>query len=156
MLGAFGSGSSLPRIRFNNDGFSFRLHGGANDWRIVEMELQGAGHGSPRILGAEGTVQDFLVLRTKVIPGSYHVGFSFSASTLNYYGAELHDGVFLVENDWRDFGDGDGGNIVFMAARRIGLLGNIFDDSTGGEHIIRITHGEKGVVSYNVLGRQAG
>ena len=155
LIGAFGSDPSRPKVRFANDGFSMRFFGGAHDWRLVDLEFQGSASSKTSIMAGEGAVNNLLILRTAVVPGTYHAGLSLSGTALDYYGSDLHDGVFVVENEWRDFGFGSGGTIVFMAARRMALMGNTFDDSIGGEHVIRVQHGEKGVISYNNLGRQA-
>src|SRR5690606_17707723 len=103
-----------------------------------------------RLATTSGNGDHILIMNTRVVPGTIHVGYSASATTPPY-----PNGIFLVGNDWRGFGFGNGGNIVYVTAARIAFLGNYFDDSTGGEHIIRVAHGERGVISHNYLGKQA-
>lgn len=149
MIGPFGSGSQRPRLSFSG-GVSIGMR---NDWRVVGVEMEGPGGGVPFQMTGRGV--DILVLNTVVIPGTYHSGFSAGGNALDLQGLDVHENLFLVGNDWRDFGFGSGGNIVFVSARRLAFLGNVMWDSTGGEHIIRVQHGEGVVVSNNKLGFQA-
>jgi len=153
LIGAYGSGAK-PRLQGRGKAPVLRISG-ATDWRVMDVEFEGATAKGSVIATASSRSRDLLVLRTGAVPATLHAGLVFSGNALDGKRQDLHDGLFLVENDWRHFGRGSGGNIAFLAAARFALLGNHFEDARRGEHIVRIQHGEKGVISSNVFADQA-
>lgn len=154
-VGTFGDSSlANPQFLFEDDGIV--LYEGVKDVRIVGLHFVGMGNEESKIFLAKRRFENVLLMDTTAEEGTIHRGFSLSNSALEFAGDDLHDGAFLVNNDWRKLGFGSGGNIVAAAARRLALLGNTLLDSQGGEHVVRVFHGEKVIISNNHLGICAG
>jgi PKD repeat protein len=153
LIGAFGSGA---RPRFKGGPTMALLQcSGSTDWRIMDLEFEGSGTTQGILASSTRRVRDLLIFRTNMVQNTFHAGVNFAGNNLDLVDEDIHDGVFLVENDWKRVGRGAGGNIVFMAASRQVYLGNDFQDTRTGEHVMRIQHGEKGVISNNLFADQA-
>ena len=156
MLGAYGSGNSLPRIAATSEDAWAFFDFYNPDWRIKDIEVEGFGTNGTRIVGVRNDlVHHALVMDTKNVASTVASGFILSGSGLSYFNYDLPENLFCVGNTWVDMGFGAGDNIMFVSAAKIAVLGNHFDDNEDGEHIIRLAHGEKAIISNNYLGRQS-
>jgi len=158
LIGAYGTGSNPPVLKFTNiGGKSFTFSSPARDWRIQDVKFHGPGGAQSKIFSASSQVFDILVYNTTNTHDTYNNGFGFTGTALDSGGDDLHEGIFIVENDWEDFGQGSGagGNINFIAASELAILGNRYYDSQDGEHVVRIAHGEQVVISHNDVGGSA-
>jgi hypothetical protein len=144
IIGSFGPASAPPRVTGSSTYFRLK----SLDWRILDLEFQGPGIVGNAAIEATDASQDSLVMNTRAVPGTLHRMFSGSVTA--------PDKMFIVENDWRDFGlgtTGSGGNIIFTLAKRLALLGNHLEDARDGEHIVRLAQCQKGVVSHNYFAK---
>ena len=151
MVASYGNG----KAKFSTQGKAFDIDGGASDWRMMDIEVVGNSTKETSVLSSRGRPTRILIYKTSAVPGTLHSGVGLSGTLYDSRDEDIADEIYVVENTWRDFGFGSGGNIGFIAAGHLAILGNFLEDSTGGEHIIRVQHGEVGVVSHNNFGRQA-
>ena len=93
-------------------------------------------------------------MRTKNVPGSYDRAVNLAGNFLDFQGEDIHDGIFIVENHFDDFGFSGSRSAVFLATARLAVQGNFLNDAVDGGHVVRIQHGEKGVILNNYLARQ--
>jgi len=153
-IGAFGDGA-LPRL-VSPTGTVFRLSDGENpllqDWRIMDLDVQGAGAGTC-VAGGSGTVRQVLLYRLRA--RDIHTGFSFSPSVLDYFGIPMHDQLAIADCDIAHATGGSGGNLTYIGADRVTMLGNRLWDSRDAEHVLRSPYMNRGVISHNDLRHQA-
>jgi hypothetical protein len=143
ILGSFGPASAPPRLVGSTATF---LYWKSTDWRILDLEFQGNGAAGTATMQLHAPTSDTLIMNTRVVPNTVH-GVLSSALT-------FPEKTFVVENEWRDTGFGGfGGCIIFMLAKRLALLGNVLDDGSGAEHIVRLPQIEKGVISHNYFAK---
>lgn len=141
IIGSFGPDKAPPRLTGSSNYFRFR----SSDWRILDLEFEGASAPGNAAMEAHAPAQDLLVMNTRSVPNTLHRMFSGAIS--------FPDKLFIVENDWRDFGFGNGGVIIYTLSKRLAILGNHLEDAIGGEHIVRLVQCEKGVVSHNYFAK---
>lgn len=154
-IGAFGAGAP-PKVVA--DAGIFRISGkkGAfSDWRISDIDVVGRTERAS-IVAIDGGARELLLLR---LTGT-HIGAGITAplsviNLLNGGAAGPHDAIdslAIQECVLDDLVGGKGHNFAFVAAHRLSMLGNRFQDSTGGEHIVRLTWVDRGIVSNNDFG----
>jgi len=148
----FGAAANPPVMRRTGDPNGFQLNA-ASDTRIVDIQIQGTDASQHMMVHAEHKNLNLLVLRvSNVADGGTLRGVLVDDSVLAFYGGsddDLHNGVFVVECDFRRMN----GNSIFVAARRIALLGNNFDQQAG-VHGVRLPHWDRTVVSHNKIANQ--
>jgi hypothetical protein len=67
----------------------------------------------------------------------------------------LWDAVGIVDSTITTLVGGSGGNGLYVGAQRFALMGNVFSDSTGAEHILRTPNIYKSVISHNSMSTPA-
>jgi PKD repeat protein len=148
LVGAFGSGAK-PVVRQSSPiQYSLSLN---DDWRMQDLHLVGVpGASGSRAMGFGSGTANGLYLRMSIEPGTFAMGVAQAISSGNA------NGLFVVDCDLRKLSSvGGGGNIGYVQGRRIVILGSVFDDSKGGEHVLRIPHADGLVISNSQLSRQA-
>jgi hypothetical protein len=126
-----------------------------SDGRLMDLALDAHdGTGHPLNVGTAtttaignrtGTFDQMLILR---VDCSYlNNGFSYSGSILQ---SNDHTWDQITLQDSTTFHlEGQGGNSAFMAAKRMAILGNSFDNDGGAEHNFRSMYWNKLVISHN-------
>ena len=160
IFGAFGAGNR-PVLRALSNATAFALSAAVSrldDWRIMDIEVDGNSQSNSRAVAADGTVTRTLLLRLAAhdMRGAVLV----ADSILNYnnsqgYTNTLHDQFAVVDATFTHFIGGSGGNIMYIAAQRFALLGSVLWDSENIEHVLRTPWIATGVISHNDMRRQA-
>lgn len=155
IIGAYGDGDP-PLIAPSGPTQTFALGNGNaserrfEDWRIMDLAFDGGGDGS---IASGHNVYQFLALRLKAANLSGYVGVA------NQGGDEvaIQDCEFtdLLGGDEPEK-DGGGNNMAYITAHRLALLGNYYNNSTEGEHVVRIRFTKGAILSSNDLGRANG
>jgi MYXO-CTERM domain-containing protein len=151
ILGAFGRGAK-PVIDAAALG-GFALFQGAidgDDWRIMDLRLVGPAVGGSIAFFGKRTQRDILVMRVELAPATWHNFVLMDASQLSP--KDFHERVFLVENWVPKAGFGNGGNILYIAYKDSAILGNNFQDTRTGEHILRAEAYDNLIIAHNELG----
>jgi hypothetical protein len=146
MIGAFGSGSKPKVVASHGDQL---VNVSASDVRVVGLHFDG--NQQNNLLEPRGWLNNFLFYKNYATPGRFHSGISFAGSAAAYWGHDLWEHIFFVENDLQDFGFGSGGNIMFFSIDKAIVMGNHLEDAVGGEHVIRAEQIQKGIISNNIL-----
>lgn len=148
----FGVAANPPLMSRTGDAHGFHLNL-ASDTRIVDIQVKSTDAATHSVVHAEHKQTDLLVMRVSNAPeGGTYRGVVAEDSILAYYGKtddNLHDGVFIVDSTFVKMG----GNSVFLAARRVAMLGNNIDQQ-GNVHGTRIAHFDRLVVSDNKIANQ--
>jgi len=144
-VGAYGSGEKpIVNCTANVDVFDFSSS--ATGWRMVDLDVRGTGDGDNGLLidrGTSATNGNIVVLRVDV-SDRLMIG-TQGGPTAPY------NNLFVVDSScvrWYD------GNVMFLGAAKSAILGNIFGPIGGpspAEHVLRIQHGVKCVVSNNTM-----
>jgi hypothetical protein len=145
-IGAFGSGDR-PRVVSSVGSGSFWFLGcsgqDAEDLRIVGIEIDGGGtgHRGPRTIVANNLLFYDIDLH----------GFTGTNLTADLWLAQAYsrpgpDGFTLADSHIHDAD----GMCMYVAARRMAILGSTVDDS--GTHAIRILFTERAVIAHNHIG----
>jgi PKD repeat protein len=161
IIGSFGPGDR-PLIRMTGDAIIFRLSGQnprLNDWRLMDMQIDGMDAPDSRAVRSNGTCTQILLLRLSA--RDVHNGFSFNTSQIDYWFNQgdtrhvLYDQMSIVECTVNRVTGGGGGNGSMLAGRRVLFLGNTYDDTREAEHVMRLPHLDRAVLSHNDLRRPA-
>jgi len=155
LIGAYGSGAR-PQIQAAETLFTVSSKQPAfSDWRIVDLDIVGRSADS-QVVSVSGTARDLLLLRLRARDIGAGV---VAADTLieywnehGYPGADVIDVFGIADSEFRHLVGGSGHNFFYVAAHRLALLGTVADDSTGGEHVLRLPWLDRGVISSNDLG----
>jgi len=146
MVGAFGTGSK-PKVSANHGNRLISVS--ASDVRIVGLHFDCSQQNN--LLEPSGWINNFLFYKNYTSPGKFHSGITFASSAAEYWGHDIWEDIFFVENDLQDYGFGSGGNIMFFSIDKVTVLGNHLEDAVGGEHIIRAVQIQRGIISNNIL-----
>ena len=164
ILGAFGSGPK-PVLTFDKDGTDqiFWMGTGSTpnqfgDFRFMDLDIRGRGY-NWRFLHAEGACHDVTVLRVDMQEGS--VFLNLAPSILSYYnnndrpGHTMFSGFAIVETRYHKV-VGDGGefnarHIAYIGMVRSMFLGNVWNDSERGEHVLRVPFAQRLLIAHNEL-----
>jgi hypothetical protein len=158
IVGAFGDAEEdRPLIHATETTFTIS---GENpyftDWRIMDLDIRGEGTDSSA-LSVQGKAVDLLLLR--VSGRDLGNGVNASASVIYYWIENGHpeqdvaDGLTLQDCELRGLAEGSkNGILLFASAHRMSLLGNVFRNSTNGQHIMRSSWTDRGVISNNDFG----
>lgn len=138
IIGAYGSGKRPVLASDITKSAVFTIRG--SDWRIMDIELPGAGAGSSAIqYDASRSNVNTLLLR--VSAPRWRVGLGWAAGL-----ATPHDGSTMMECEV----EAAEVNGVYVGGRRLAILGNhIHDIATS--HVLRVWQAHKGVISNNRL-----
>jgi len=150
-IGAYGEGN---RPRIDASGMVFRISGQSprfSDYRISDLEIVGQGSSSGAV-DVGGMARDLVLLRLKTT-GTGHAVMA-PESIIEYWhdqgntDQDLSDGFFVQDCE---MGNVSGvRTLLFVASRRLAMLGNVYEDS--GEHVLRIPWTERAVISSNTMG----
>lgn len=155
LIGAYGRGER-PKLQLS--GTLFTVSGkqpAFSDWRLTDLDIVGHGADS-RVVSINGTAPNLLLLRVRArdIGG----GVSAPDSLIEYWnehgypGADVADVLAIQDSEFRHLVGGGGHNFFYIAAHRLVMLGTLADDSTAGEHVLRLPWVDRGVISSNDLG----
>jgi len=156
MVGAYGDGDP-PTVMASGTvlRISEQSEPNVNDWRFADFNVVGSSDDS-QIIQIGGTAPDILVLRV----GGEGIGQGASAADtlVDYYhenGLDFQDNpdnFGFVDCNWQHLRGGSGHNFWYVAAHRLVILGTVANDSTMGEHVLRIPWADHAVISNNDLG----
>lgn len=154
-IGAFGSGAR-PRIIPTETAFRISdREPEAGHVTLMDLEIDGRGDVNARGVLIEGRANDVLVLRVRAL----RIADAFSAplelidhwNRNGYPGHDVVDGFSIVDSEARDLVGP--GQFSYIGARRLLFAGNVYYDSTSGEHVIRTPWIERGALIHNDLGK---
>ncbi len=144
-IASFGSG----RATINHTGGEFtlfRVGFRVADWRITDLVFTGGGGDGTSIVELYGETRDILFANNENVDGFGRAVLANNA-LFRLYDQDIGQGLFVVNNNLQLFSS----HVMFIAAGKLAIMGNYLDDATtrGGEHVVRITHLEQGVVNHN-------
>jgi hypothetical protein len=123
------------------------------DWRIMDLEFDGQSNASVSGVGVNGDADQITLLRLNVHDmGS---GIMLDADVIRgIAGTHIFDQFTVADGTFNTF-RGEYGFYLF--ANRLALLGDYVNDTNGGtaQHVVRIMHSAKGVISNNTFGNPA-
>ena len=164
ILGAFGTGPK-PVITYAADGTGWMFFmGNGNtpyqfgDFRFMDFEIQGRGYNYSGFHG-EGAFNNVTILR--VDASEMGVFMNLSPAILRYYnndnrpGHQLWEGIAVVETKFEkvvgDGGEFNGRHIAYIGMGRSLFMGNIWNDSERGEHVLRVPFAQRLTIAHNQL-----
>lgn len=146
IVGAFGTGSR-PKINHTLQVFGPEW----NDWRIMDLELDGLGNANSRAFRAQGPCTNLLIFRCRAF--NTKTGFTFSTSQIVI--GEAFSMCSIVECEAGPIIGGSGGYASMFAGSDMLFLGNNFQNTSSAEHILRAHHLTACVVAHCDLGLPA-
>ncbi len=154
-VGAFGDGTR-PIVNATGLGMAPLFQGGADgdDYRIMDLSLIGPKAKGSMVYGAKRTQSNALWLRIEAVADTWHNFVEMEQSKLAPKG--WHEHIFIVECSVLKAGFGAGGNIMFVTYKQSAVLGNDFQDTRKGEHILRAGAYDNLLIAHNRLGAAAG
>jgi hypothetical protein len=146
IIGAFGTGAK-PLLNSTSAGAAMSV--GASDWRIADLQINGNLGASAEGFGTGGMFTNVLFLRNDV--RNVKFGWDFSVSALG--AGQEWDGFFVVDSTLKTLvpTPGNGGNGMYICAKRLAIMGNHVDTDQGSEHGIRTCHTDRGVYAHNTV-----
>lgn len=137
----------LPAISYTGtSGALFGAGSGVDDFKVCHLNVTGPGSGSSGVFNTTTDVfTNFLFF--DVHTTATHLGFNKGGSTSNWGARNL----FFVACEVDDIGFGSGGNCYFLELIDGALLGCYGNDSTDGEHVVRLWGHDCAVVEDCVL-----
>ena len=177
IVGAYGTTGALPRIQMSgnlNDSnnarsaiqFSSLTTQNFNDWRIMDLDLNGMGGTATGGTGASGGTTQVTVLRLTYRNMRTSIGFALDP--INYlnnydiYGGKPERAIRTIDQvAVVDSTVIPGPNTVYSgynSGNRMAFMGNYFDNGgyAGGSHITRWTYLNKAVISNNTFSSPGG
>ena len=126
----------------------FRIGFRVEDWRITDLIFTGGGGDGTAIVELYGETKDVLFANNENIDG-YGRAVLANNALFRLYDQDIGQGLFIVNNNLQLYSS----HAMFIAAGKLAIMGNYLDDTTtrGGEHVVRITHLEQGVINHNFL-----
>jgi VCBS repeat protein/PKD domain-containing protein len=164
LIGAFGAGAN-PIVQLLSNTGIIQLSSASTpttikDWRVMDLELDGLSNPASIGIDTDGTISQFTMLRMNI--HHTHDNVLFNRSILDWHnthgspGHTLFDQIAIVDsNIHHAIGGVSGGYLIFAAASRFSVLGNVIIDSTAASHAVRITHANRAVISNNAIGKPA-
>lgn len=164
IIGAFGTGA-VPRIRStsvaSNSSF-LDISSGATptikDWRIMDLEFDGQFNANLAGVRGAGGFDQLTFLRMNV--HNVVVGFKFAPDDLNALNSSQNnphhvwDQLAIVDSTIANIGISPGGSGsvgTYLTASQGAFMGNSINDTTLGEHNLRVAYLDRGVISYNTF-----
>jgi hypothetical protein len=161
IIGSFGTGPR-PKIQAtsNSDTALLQISSssspGIRDWRVMDLEFDGNGHGSRHAIRAEGAFDQLTLLRLDMhdvrnglLMGNHHL--DLHNRSQRSAGHTLWDQLALVDSTTSNIAGSSGAYSIYVSARRFMLLGNHFNNSGGGEHTVRLPSIVAGVIANNTM-----
>ncbi|HEV8260522.1 MAG TPA: hypothetical protein VGQ19_07195 [Burkholderiales bacterium] len=154
IIGAYGTGAK-PVIRsLSTNTYAVLMNFGvSDDWRVMDLDIDGQSDVHRNFLSASGA---FTLTRLLMLRIDAH---DLGGGIIIFTGANtpaVPDQVSLVDSTITrikaELGSA-GVEASFWSGRRMGILGNTFDDTTQGaaEHLIRVQYADRAVFSHNLL-----
>ncbi|MES2693109.1 MAG: CARDB domain-containing protein [Verrucomicrobiota bacterium] len=174
ILGAFGSGAR-PVIRFvstdtnTHDGrkwgsvfwFGDQTPNTFQDFRMMDIEVDGDGY-DRRFIWSEGACHNITMLRVymhdggemiSLPPNIYNV-YNAHANPI-YHGHTLPSGIAIVDTEYQNMvGDGgvfNGHHIAYIGIHRSLFMGNVWNNTEAGEHVLRLPFVQRTLIAHNEL-----
>jgi hypothetical protein len=156
IVGAYGSGARPIITVSGTDAAALQLSSGVtptiNDWRVMDLEINGS-NAQTYGIRAVGGINQVTILRVNIHNTWFGLEFShFVLDFLNAFGFPGHtlwDQLAIVDSNVNTIVNSGYG--AFLSGQRMSILGNTMSDSTAGQHILRIAHASKAVISHNAL-----
>ncbi len=162
ILGSFGGGAK-PKIQISGSAATttdvIAIGSGvgvfAADGRIMDLEINGlswTGTGNLRAVDGRGNFDQLTLLRLNINNMGDGINFYPSSGYLNLAGnTHVWRDMFIVDNTIDTITGGGATHGIFVYADRFALLGTLIDDTSASEHLLRMDHIGKGVISNNTL-----
>lgn len=130
-----------------------------SDWRITDLTFDGMSSGTSQAISGGGGFNQFTFLRLW-IKNQYNGILLFSGvlDGLNSGGSPGHnlwDQISVFDSTIENAFGGGGGYLAFLSAARLAIMGNMLNDATAVEHVLRLPFVTKGVITNNTLGQPA-
>lgn len=158
IIGAFGSGAA-PVITAASAIAGFIRMGssssvGYDDWRVMDLELDGASYSDVDGVYSAGEFFGVLLLRLHI--KNTATGVNAGPAILDYYGRSINEDWVVQDStisgctgcnaDWR----------VYLASKRMAVQGNHLDnETTKGTHVLRSEYTNKSVIAHNYIANAA-
>lgn len=154
-IGAYGTGER-PRILLSTDAIAVSAREpNFSDWRIADLDFHGQS-AAAEVLSVDGRASELTVLRVRGASVGAGIGAGLSIidhwNADGYPGHDVIDGFFIQDSEFRDLVGGQGRTLGFIAGHRLVMLGNVWRNALGGEHVLRTTWVDRGVFSNNDMG----
>ncbi|MEK7705368.1 MAG: hypothetical protein AAB426_10445, partial [Myxococcota bacterium] len=126
------------------------------DWRIVDLELDGQSSTGQHGVGVGGNADQITLLRLNV--HDIGDGILLSGSVVEYataydaYDGHMFDQFTLADSTFNRFLGNYG---LFLYANRLAVLGNSINDAAAAQHTTRIPHAAKGAINNNTFSNPA-
>ena len=162
ILGAYGSGAA-PRVQSTG---TILYLSSANtptikDWRVMDLEFDGASGANSTGINTNGSIKQVLVLNMNL--HDIKDGILFNGSMLEYLHSisntahDMYDEIAIVGSTITPIvGLADGWR-MFVAAIHLSIMGNELGDMVNaagnGSHVVRTTYIGKGVIANNTIAR---
>ena len=151
IIAAYGTGAK-PVIRITDSTLYSKVFkiGVSDDWRLVDLDIDGQSALNLSLIEANGiyTLSRLLLLRID----AHDLG---GGLVLDKGSTTVPDQIFLVDSTIKRIRSVTGGGAnpegSYWFGRRIGVLGNVIDDTTGGYQLVRINYADRAVYSPNLL-----
>jgi hypothetical protein len=155
IVGAYGTGDR-PRISASRTVFPISNREPLfSDWRLMDLDIAGTSE-EATVVTVNGSAPDLLLLRVRALRTG---GAVMAADTVidyhnenGYPGNDIPNVLGIQDCEFRELVGGGGNNLTLISARRLAILGTVAQDSTGGEHVLRLPYVDRGVLSGNDLG----
>lgn len=126
------------------------------DWRIMDLEIDGQSTKARSGFAVGGNADQVTLLRLNV--HDIGDGILLSGPVVEYakkynsYNGHMFEQFTLVDSTFNRFLNNYG---LFLYANKLAVLGNSVNDSSAAQHITRVPHSAKGVISNNTLSNPA-
>jgi len=157
-LGAYGAGP-LPKIQ--NSGVALMnviavgagVGVSASDGRIMDLEINGLGSGSPANLvsiGGAGNFDQLTLLRLNI--NNIGDGPIFYPGFIDFPGnTRIWDQLAIIDSTIQTIIGGSARHGLYIHGTRFSILGNLIDDTTAAEHLFRTDYMSTSIISNNTL-----
>ena len=170
IVGAYGNGAKplvdashlVGTMSPPDGGTLFHGDGGGHDYRIMDLELKGPSLYLGLIYGASAVQSDVLFLRLDGTPGTWHAMLITEETQLSPQYSGWYTHMFMVESTISRLGfsypskskgpGNNGANVLYLSWKESAILGNDFEDTTRGEHVIRAEQYDNLLIAHNRLG----
>ena len=158
-IGMYGTGAK-PKIQ-SHGGINFGAPGvyTMQDWRIMDLNIDGQSSVSSVGFSVNGNADQITLLRVDV--HNTGNGLMLNGTVLEnqyvsgYTGTHITDQFSVVDSTFNTFNNAYG---FYLFANKLVILGTVVSDTTtaaAGEHVVRIMHSAKGVISNNTFSNPA-
>jgi len=148
MLGAYGTGAK-PIIRATTPTTGNIILQGSNaasDWRIVDLDINGASGTNSEAFTGFANISKFLLLRVD----AHHMQFGVRLSLSGVFNA-IPSAVTIADSTFKTLIGTSGPNTLLGSVTGFSFLGNFVDNATAGEHGLRFSYLNKGLISNSTI-----